>query len=67
MSTKYWFTSSLRDRSDAQSKLLARQIKDSDVDLIAILGNSKITVKEFVVYRLGCIKLDTRQVMGYLW
>ena len=66
LSTKYWFTSSLEgDRSDAQSKLLARQIKDSDVDLIAILGNSKITVKEFVGLQVGdVIKLDTRTSDG---
>ncbi|MGI5850680.1 MAG: flagellar motor switch protein FliM [Clostridiales bacterium] len=66
LSTKYWFTSSLEgERSDAQSELLARQIKDSDVDLTAKLGYSKITIREFIGLQTGdVIKLDTRTSDG---
>lgn len=66
LSTKYWFTSNLEgEKDESQTTLLTHQIEDTAVDLKAILGNSRITIKEFIGLQIGdVIKLETQMKDG---
>lgn len=62
LSTKYWFSTSAKETSEETKEYLQKKIERTRVVLRAILGRSRITVKEFLELQVGdVIKLDRRK------
>jgi len=62
LSTKYWFSTSAKETSEETKEYLQKKIEKTKVTIRAILGKSRITVKEFLELQEGdVIKLDRRK------
>ena len=62
LSTKHWFSSGFKQDVDSdKSALLTKRIQDAHVCLSAVIGATRITVREFVDLQIGdVIKLDKK-------
>lgn len=60
LSTKYWFSSMLeRSTDNDKTTILTKSIKNAPIDLSAIIGDTQVTVREFIGLQIGdVIKLD---------
>jgi flagellar motor switch protein FliM len=62
LTTKYWFSAKLADEvTQEHSNLLTHQLKTTELELRAILGNTYITVEDFIGLQKGdVIRLDKK-------
>lgn len=61
LNTKYWFSSMAEDNVEVYKDVIERQISQSQIPIKAELGNSSITVNDFIGLQVGdIIKLNTK-------
>lgn len=61
LNTKYWFSSIQEDTDELYTEVIERHIQNTQVPIKAVLGNSVISVNDFVNLQVGdIIKLDNK-------
>ncbi|CAM5185819.1 Flagellar motor switch protein FliM OS=Ureibacillus acetophenoni OX=614649 GN=SAMN05877842_101480 PE=3 SV=1 [Ureibacillus acetophenoni] len=61
LSVQYWMQSNLKETSPEQSKVLEKSVKQAEIELIAELGTTDITIEDFLYMSIGdVIQLDKK-------
>lgn len=61
LSVQYWMQSNTKEPTEAQIKALERKVKESDLELVAELGTTTITIEDFLTMDIGdVIQLDQK-------
>ncbi|MFY3793397.1 flagellar motor switch protein FliM [Ureibacillus sp. MALMAid1270] len=61
LSVQYWMQSNIKETSPEQSKVLEKSVKQAEIELIAELGTTDITIEDFLYMSIGdVIQLDKK-------
>ncbi|MBM7608366.1 flagellar motor switch protein FliM [Lysinibacillus composti] len=59
LSVQYWMQSNTKEATPEQTKMLENRVKQAQIDLVAELGTSDITIEDFLYMNIGdVIQLD---------
>ncbi|MGE7665006.1 flagellar motor switch protein FliM [Ureibacillus composti] len=61
LSVQYWMQSNTKEATPEQTKMLENRVKQAQIDLVAELGTSDITIEDFLYMNIGdVIQLDQK-------
>ncbi len=61
LSVQYWMQSNTRETSPEQAKILENRVKQAEIELIAELGSTDITIEDFLYMNIGdVIQIDKK-------
>lgn len=53
LSVRYWMQSNKKEVSPEQTAIIERRVKQSDLEVIAELGNTEISIEDFLLMQIG--------------